>query len=79
MCVAQVGCECQAGWAGVYCGNEVPIPASPKGNGGAIAGGVIGALAGVALAGAIFYYRFVWLMLLHMHMPVACVAECTCR
>ena len=57
MCVAVQGCECDSGWTGLYCQNIAPTSGGSKG--GAIAGGVIGALAAVGLAGAVFYYRCV--------------------
>jgi hypothetical protein len=68
MCIATKGCQCAPGWTGIFCAQPVGLNSaspSPKhksssSNGGAIAGGVVGGLAVVGVAAAVWYYRCVW-------------------
>lgn len=53
-CSGADGCSCNHGYIGAYC--EFPA-AKKKGNSGAVAGGVIGALAIVGIGCGVFYFR----------------------
>jgi len=56
VCNALSGCQCEKGFTGLYCQTVAP-PSKSSGNAGAVAGGVIAALAVVGIAGACYFYR----------------------
>jgi hypothetical protein len=58
VCNAAKGCECTSGWTGLFCEDVAP-PSHSKGKAGAVAGGVIAALAVVGIAGVCYVYRCV--------------------
>ncbi len=48
---------CDHGWTGFFCSEESHDKGGSSGNSGAVAGGVVGALAAVGIAGVVFYKR----------------------